>query len=194
MSSTPLGAVWRGLVAGAVGTLALDLYGFTRQPIRDGPGEFWAWETSAGLCSWDEAPAPAQLGRRIAEAVLGRELPPRHARLMNNLMHWTYGTLLGAAYGIVAGSTAAPRISYGLPLGAAVLVADYTVLPAVKLYRPIWEYDAATVAADAAGHLVYGLGTAAAFRSLVLISTGSRPAGRSRPRPAPATASPVSGA
>lgn len=51
-------------------------------------------------------------------------------------------------------------------LGAAVLATDYTVLPALKLCKPIWEHDARDRRPDAGGHLVYGVGTAAAFRRL----------------------------
>jgi hypothetical protein len=40
------------------------------------------------------------------------------------------------------------------------------VLPLVKLYKPIWEYDRTTLAKDLSAHLVYGIGTAAAFRLL----------------------------
>jgi hypothetical protein len=166
MGLTPLGAVWRGLVAGAAGTLAMDLYWFARSRAANGDRNFWAWETSVGLDSWEKAPAPAQVGRRIAEGLLGRELPAQRARLVNNVVHWVYGTVWGAVYGIVAGSTADPQTSYGLPLGAVVLAADYTVLPSAKLYKPIWEYDAKAVAADVGGHLVYGVSTAAAFRRL----------------------------
>jgi len=40
------------------------------------------------------------------------------------------------------------------------------VLPAAKLYKPIWKYDAKTLAKDLSGHLVYGLATATALRVL----------------------------
>jgi hypothetical protein len=32
-----------------------------------------------------------------------------------------------------------------------------------KLYKPIWEYDAETLAKDLSAHLAYGLATAATF-------------------------------
>jgi hypothetical protein len=35
-----------------------------------------------------------------------------------------------------------------------------------KLYKPIWEYDAKTLAKDLSAHFAYGLGTAATFRLL----------------------------
>jgi hypothetical protein len=66
----------------------------------------------------------------------------------------------------VAGSLRNPRILYGLPFGAAVWAGGYVVLPAAKLYKPIWEYDRKTLAKDLSAHLVYGLGTAAAVRLL----------------------------
>ena len=40
------------------------------------------------------------------------------------------------------------------------------MLPAAKLYKPIWEYDLPTLGKDLSAHLVYGLSTAAAFKLL----------------------------
>ena len=81
-------------------------------------------------------------------------------------MHWAYGILNGAQYGLVAGSLSAPRIRYGLPFGAAVWASSYVILPAAKLYEPIWKYDRKTLANDLSAHLVYGLGTAATMQIL----------------------------
>ena len=92
------------------------------------------------------------------------ELAPNRARLVNNVMHWAYGIFNGAQYGIVAESLPAPRIRYGLPFGATVWAGDYVILPAAKLYKPIWTYDARTLPNDLSAHLVYGLATAAALR------------------------------
>jgi hypothetical protein len=47
-----------------------------------------------------------------------------------------------------------------------VWVSGYAVLPAAMLYRPIWEYDRATLAKDLSAHLVYGLTTATVFSLL----------------------------
>jgi uncharacterized membrane protein YagU involved in acid resistance len=81
-------------------------------------------------------------------------------------MHWTYGILNGAQYGIVARSLPAPRIRYGIAFGATVWAGDYVILPAAKLYKPIWEYDVKTLVNDISAHLVYGLATATALRLL----------------------------
>jgi hypothetical protein len=167
---TPLGAVARGVVAGAVGTAAMDALLFTRYRRAGGDSAFEAWESSAGLDSWDQAPAPAQVGKRLVEGLFQRELPPERSRLVNNVTHWGYGLLGGIQYGLVAGSVKAPRVRYGLPFGASVWAAGYVILPAAKLYKPVWEYDAVTLAKDFTAHLVYGVGTAAALQ---LLATGS---------------------
>jgi uncharacterized membrane protein YagU involved in acid resistance len=73
--------------------------------------------------------------------------------------------LQGALYGI-AGSLPKQRVSYGLPFGVLVFAGDYVILPAAKLYKPIWEYDVKPLAKDLTGHIVYGLATAAVMRLL----------------------------
>jgi uncharacterized membrane protein YagU involved in acid resistance len=80
--------------------------------------------------------------------------------------HWAYGIGNAGAYGIVAGSLPRQRILYGLPFGATVWGSGYVILPAAKLYDPIWKYDIKTLANDLSAHLVYGLATATSMRLL----------------------------
>lgn len=164
---TPLGALARGILSGAAGTLAMDLVLYRRHRRGGGEQPFVQWELSSGLRSWDQAPAPAQMGRRLVEGVFQREVPASRAALVNNVMHWAYGLGWGAQYGIVAGSFPLPRVRHGLAFGSLVWLSDYAVLPLAKLYKPIWEYDTKTLANDLSAHWVYGLGTAATFRLLV---------------------------
>ena len=168
---TPLGAASRGLVAGAVGTLAMDSLLFMRYRRKGGAEGFADWEFSRSVASWEDAPAPAQVGKRLLEGFLGRGLPARRARLVNNATHWATGLLASAQYGLVAGSLPNRRIRYGLPFGAGLWSVGYAVLPAAGIYRPIWRYDRRTLARDLTAHLVFGVSTAATFRLL------SRPAG-----------------
>jgi hypothetical protein len=60
--TTPLGAAARGIAAGLAGTYALDLAQKAASKLR---GE----ETRSEWKSWDEAPAPAKVGKRIIEGV-----------------------------------------------------------------------------------------------------------------------------
>ncbi len=89
---------------------------------------------------------------------MGADDPERGA--LGNRRAW------GAQFALVVGSR--PRVSLvsGLALGSVAWLTAYAVLPFVELYKPIWEYDAATLAKDLSAHLVYGAVTGAAFASL----------------------------
>jgi hypothetical protein len=164
-SLTPLGAVARGLIAGALGTAAMDTFLYARYRRGGGTSRPAEWELSEGL-TWEDAPAPAQVGKRLVEGLFQINLPESRAPLVNNVTHWGYGIVGGVQYGIVAGSLPKRRVLYGLPFGATVWGSGYVILPAAKLYKPIWEYDLKTLAGDLSAHLVYGLATAAAMRLL----------------------------
>ena len=163
---TPIGALVRGFVAGAIGTAAMDTLLFARYRHGGGERSLAAWESSAGMTTWEDAPAPAHVGKRIVEGLFDVKLAPTRARLVNNVMHWGYGIANAGPYGLVAASLPDPRIRYGLAFGASVWASGYVILPLAKLYEPIWKYNAKTLANDLSAHLVYGLGTAAAMRAL----------------------------
>jgi len=92
---TPAGTILRGAVAGLAGTLAMDLLWYRRHRRDGGEDGFLDWESSAGTTSYEQAGAPAQVSKRIAEGYLQRELPPESARTMNNAMHLLTGSRLG---------------------------------------------------------------------------------------------------
>jgi hypothetical protein len=178
--STPLGAVLRGGVAGVVGTLAMDLLWYARYRRGGGEQSFVDWEFSASTKNWEDAGAPAQVAKRVTEGFLQRELPDEAAALTNNAAHWATGLQWGALYGLVAGSMPKSSVpAFGAALGVAAFTTSYALLGLAKVYRPIWEYDAKTLAKDLSAHLVFGLGTAAVFGA-----SSIRPsrAGRNRPR------------
>jgi hypothetical protein len=152
----------------------MDTLLYARYRRDGGTSGFLRWEFSADLLSWDQAPTPAHVGKRLFEGLFRRELPNHRARLVNNVMHWGYGIVNGAAYGVFVGSLPLPKVRYGAPFGAGVWATSYVVLPATGLYRPIWEYEGRVLAKDLGAHLVYGLATAAVFRLLVMRRT-SRP-------------------
>ena len=162
---SPLAAVVRGAVAGAFGTIALDAANYAQYRAGGGTDPPLAWELSAGLDSWEAAPAPAQAGKRLYEGLFQKELPPSSARLVNNVTHWAYGIAWGAQYGVVAASIK-PRRLQGELFGTVVWLSSYVILPLAGLYKPIWEYDAKVLVKDWSPHLAYGTTTAKVFKAL----------------------------
>jgi hypothetical protein len=159
---TPLAAVAGGLLAGAVGTVCLDAVQYVRARRAGGKESPLKWEF-APVETWEQAPAPGQVAKRVIEGFTQRKLPDRWAFPISTAMHWAYGSGSAALYGILAGSLGRPHAAYGLPFGAAVWASSYVILPEAGLYKPILEYDATTLAWDLAGHLAYGAGTGVTF-------------------------------
>jgi hypothetical protein len=159
-------ATVRGVAASAPGTLAMDASLYRRYRHDGGSAAFPGWESSEGLTSWDDAPAPALVAKRLLEGALEHELSPRYLRLLNNATHWGFGLAAGGGYGLLLGSRRAPKVWYGLPFGAAVWASGYVVLPLLGVYKPIWQYDLETLAKDLSAHLVFGTATAATFSIL----------------------------
>ena len=152
-----------GVVAGAVGTLAMDLVWYGRYRRSGGEDGFTDWEFATSTLSFDEASAPAQVGRRAAGAV-GIDLPDEAAAATTNVMHW----LTGAGYGVAHGTLLRRRgvLTGGVLTGVGAFANSYAMLGAMGLYEPIWEYDAGTLAKDLSAHLVFGLATAVTGRVL----------------------------
>ncbi|MBA2331391.1 MAG: hypothetical protein H0V94_01185 [Actinobacteria bacterium] len=159
---TPLAAIGQGLLAGVLGNAVFASYQalLAKRASDGGSGE-----SDGPPKDWSEVPAPGQVGQRIAEGVFEQEVPLEQADTVTNAMHWVYGTSWGALYGILEESLHRP-VASGVALTSAVMAFDYSVLPAMKLYKPPWKYPAATLAKDYANHLVYGFAVAAAYRAL----------------------------
>jgi hypothetical protein len=71
---TPLAAVLGGLLAGAVGTACMDAVRYVRHRRAGGEESPLAWEF-APVDSWEKAPEPGQVGKRLIEGLTQRELP-----------------------------------------------------------------------------------------------------------------------
>lgn len=163
---TALGSTIRGVAASGVGTLAMDATLYRRYRHDGGEVAFGSWESSEGTDSWETAPAPALVAKKLLEAVLRREISPRYARSLNNATHWGFGLAAGAAYGLLLGSRRTPKVWSGPPFGAAVWAHGYVVLPQLGVYEQIWKYDIKTLWKDLSAHLVFGTATAVAFSLL----------------------------
>lgn len=73
-------------------------------------------------------------------------------------MHYGFGTVTGAAYGVAAEVAPASAAGEGLPFGTFVwLTADEIAVPALGLSKPAGQYPVSTHVYALASHLVYGL-------------------------------------
>lgn len=161
----PLGGVVRGVIAGAAGTLAMDLLWYSRYRRSGGETSFRSWELATST-TFDDAPPPAQVGQLLVKNLFSTDLPDTAAPATTNLVHWGTGVQWGALYGLAAASLPARKGTLGLLLGPVAWGTSYAVLGAAKLYGPIWDYDAKTLARDLTAHLVFGLTAASVFRVL----------------------------
>jgi hypothetical protein len=152
-----------GAVAGVAGTLAMDLVWYRRYRSGGGEDGFADWEVTQDVPSWEEAPAPAQMGRKLIRGVAGTDVPLERAAALNNVMHWVYGTSWASGYAIVLRRR--PWWA-GPAFGATVWASDYVTLPLAGVYEPIWTYDPSALWQDLSAHLVYGVATDAVLRLL----------------------------
>ena len=153
-----------GLLAGAAGTIAMDLVWFVRYKRGGGKSSFPKWEFASAPDNWEDASAPARVGKLLLETATHTELPKSQIGLMTNLMHWGYGVQWGVVLAFAVGDGSRATMKQAPLLGALVWLASYVSLPIAGFYKPIWSYDLKTLWQDLSAHLVYGLGAVLAFK------------------------------
>lgn len=133
----------RGLVAGAVGTLALE----ATEPIE------------RVLLGRAPVYAPRRIARRLLPR-LGFLAPSRNQiRRGGRWMRWAYGPGLGLAYGWLRPALNLPGWARGLALGAGVLAMEWIALPAVGAVPRMSTWPGREKALLMAHTVLYGLCT-----------------------------------
>lgn len=154
-----------GAIAGALGTLAMDLLWYRRYRSGEGTQPFLSWETSEGTDSFETAAAPAQAAKVVADFV-GVELPDSSARSVNNAVHWITGIGWGKAHGTAAAILRTSTPILGPITGVVAWGTSYVVLPKLGVYKPMREYENEVLWQDLSAHLVYGTTLGLTFRLL----------------------------
>lgn len=149
---TPIGAVARGLIAGAAATAVMTT---TQNAYYKATG-------SQGSST------PGEVGRRVLEGVFGCQVSPQQVSgPLTTGVHWAYGTSLGVPYALVAGSLSArSTLGHGVGLGVGVWANSRAGMAAMQLAPPPWQDPRSMLAMDLGFHLVYGFTAAAVFRAL----------------------------
>jgi hypothetical protein len=105
-----------------------------------------------------DEPATALVARRVSRAVLGRDLSGSEMKVAEPLVHYTYGTLAGGFYGLLAELMPAARKGAGTAYATALWVGgDEIAVPMLQLSKPPDAYPAKVHAQSLASHLVYGV-------------------------------------
>jgi hypothetical protein len=98
------------------------------------------------------------VGGDVLKRLLGsRGLPQGWARPVQNTVHWATGVGWGIPLALLLPQRKPAAWICGVSIGPIAWVSSYVFLPFAKVYKPIWDYDAKTLAKDFSAHLVYGL-------------------------------------
>jgi hypothetical protein len=147
-------SIGKGLLAGAAGTAAMTAYQLAVAKAQGKP------LTKPVPHRWADAPAPAQVAKRLAGAIgEGQRFTREDVPKLTNAMHWLYGTGWGAAYALLGRPN-------GALFGTGVWVAAYAELVPMGIYAPPWKYPAKDLAVDFSYHLVYGAAVQGAYAAL----------------------------
>lgn len=103
--------------------------------------------------------ATVEAAERLA-GWFGVELSKRQKEIAGPLMHYAFGTTMGAIYGALAGRDERVTAGFGLAFGGLVwLLFDEIAIPALRLSPPPQEAPLPVHLRGAAAHVVYGPGT-----------------------------------
>lgn len=169
-SSKPKRSAWKGIVAGAVGGFAASwVMGQFHALSNKAIGKVTSKETFRELqrAAADAQEATAKVADRVSQPLLRRKLRYSEKQRAKPIVHYAFGSAVGAVYGATAEYRPIVRKFAGAPFGAAVFAgADQLALPALHLTRKPTEYPPALHATEFGAHIVYGV-TLESVRRLV---------------------------
>jgi xanthosine utilization system XapX-like protein len=146
--------VVKGLLAGAAGTVALNLATYTDMLLRARPS----------------SEVPTQVADRLAERTgvqLGdADEKSNREQAVGSVLGYVTGLGVGAAYGLLERrSGTLPLWATGPLLGAAAMAGSDVPATVLGVTDPT-SWEPASWASDAVPHLLYGLTTASVYRAL----------------------------
>ena len=140
---TEFSDILKGLLAGAIGGLAgTAVKSIAEQIAPPRP---------------PERPSPPVVA---VEMATGEHIPEDKKDLVQEAVHWPFGTLTGAAYGAVAEILPVATTGYGAAFGLSVLAGTHeSVMPALGITPPPTELPAKEQASEVFSHTLYGVTT-----------------------------------
>jgi len=101
---------------------------------------------------------PAVIADRVARHLGKGPLDTPTKLRLQNVVHYTFGALSGAAYGALAEALPAATTGAGTLAGAGVYAASHaSALPLLGIQEPPWRLPRAALAWEFTSHLLFGL-------------------------------------
>jgi hypothetical protein len=111
--------------------------------------------------------ATVKTAKAISENIFQHKLTEDEKKWTGPAVHYTFGSIVGAAYGVLAETVPMSRAGFGTAYGTGVwLFADEIGVPAAGLSESSLKYPLSSHVKALASHLVYGLATELARRTL----------------------------
>ncbi len=144
--------IYKGLIAGAAGGLAASWIMTRFQlAVAHALGQSDPHEGQ-------EEDATVKTAQKISGGLLHRELSPSEKKVAGPLVHYAYGTGIGALYGGLAANHEVTKCGFGSAYGAAVwALGDEMAVPALGLGKKPAETPVSQHFQMLAAHLVYGI-------------------------------------
>ncbi len=161
-------SIWRSAAAGALGGLVGSFAMNQFQALLSAASNAGSDQQQEKQPSSQADDATVKTARAISRKLLHHELTQEEKKWAGPVAHYTFGTLLGAFYGLLAETVPLARAGAGTAYGAAVwLTADEISVPAFGLSQSAGNAPLSSHAGALAAHLVFGVATAAT-RELIL--------------------------
>ena len=146
---------WKGLAAGAAAGLAASGVMNLFQLVWNAAASRRRSETATS--GGGEEDVTVKAASAVSEGVFHHRLTRPEKRIGGNVVHYSFGTSVGALYGFVAERHPEVTAGAGLPFGVVFwLVADEMAVPALGLSRPATSYPVGVHVYALASHLVFG--------------------------------------
>ncbi len=151
-------SITRGIVAGItgglVGSVILKAFILAARKLHTG-----STTTGNPPTDFDQRGPSHQVAELAFRKATGRSLTPAQRVLGGEIVHYAFGAVNGAIYGVVAEYAPWSTWGQGTLFGTAVfLAADETSMPALGLTNKPWEEPGTAQLEKWAAHLAFGVG------------------------------------
>jgi hypothetical protein len=172
MSQTDL--ILRGAAAGLTGTAVMTAGYATEHRLR---------RSVSGPLDYDDSDAPAVAAGRVLRWLHVLDEPPgsRAGKVLGFLVHWGYGSLVGAAAIPLVRRTGPARASVGF--AGAITVMAAVLFPLLGGTPAPWRWRRDVVATSLVQHLLYAATVVAVLRAEAVTDEDPSPGGDPAPSP-----------